>query len=186
MLYHFTYRDNLPFIRQEGALLSAAESLDACGWGGRKCEKWQDIWTLPGSGRMLHDQKPLQAGHIDFAPGFDMADLVALINAHVFFWPRYERDFAKKYRDNALICCRLADVEESNPGNTALYCRYNSGAPRTSGGKKSPRGPNMFKPLAGVWRSRMKEVVFRGSVQLPHNHKIMQPDEWHKKFAKLS
>lgn len=183
MLYHFTYCDNLPFIRQDGALLPAAELLDACGLGGCKSEKRRDSCTLP-DGRILRDQKPLQAGHIDFAPDFTMANLVALINAHVFFWHRFIPTFANKYRDNALICCDLADVKKRNSGKAALCCQYNSGAPRTSHGKKSPRGPNTFESLDDVWRS-CKEVVFYGKVRLPDNYEVMMPEEWHKKLTNL-
>lgn len=178
MLYHFTFCENLPFIRRDGVLLSAATLLDKCGAGDEKTQKRSHRRVLP-CGRVLRDQ-PIHAGNIDFAPGFGMADLLALINGHVFFWPKFKEHFANKYGDNALIRCRLADLEKTNPKKTTLCCRYNSGAPRMSGGKKSPRGPNLFEPLSGVAYCKVVEVAFHGDVRLPDNYEVFMPDEWRK------
>lgn len=179
-LYHFTYCNNLPFIRQGHAMLSAAQLLDAYGMSEEKSRKRNKPLPLP-NGVILHDQRPLHEGNIDFLPGFDMPKLVSLINEHVFFWPEFKESFAKKYWNNWLIRCRLSDLED-NLGNSALFCRYNSGAPRCSNGKKSPRGPGLFEPLTAIPRRKIKEIVFRERVLLPDDCEFLSPDEWQREF----
>jgi len=50
-----------------------------------------------------------------------------------------------------------------------LFCRFNSGSPRVSGGNKPPRGPETFVPGEQLFLppSRVVETAFRGSVRLP-------------------
>ena len=63
----------------------------------------------------------------------------------------------------------LRELLIANPNHIPFFCRYNSGAPRTSRGRKSPRGPETFT-LAPRWSapaSRVAEVSFVGTVILP-------------------
>ncbi len=179
-LYHFMCSKKRGIIKRPRVLFSAARSLEAFGMSEEKTRKRNSpLCFLDGRG--LRDQRPLHEGNIAFAPKFDMPQLLSLISEHVFFWPKFKKNFAKRYGDNWLIRCRLADLEKVNPGNPARCCRYNSGAPRCSGGRKSPRGPDLFEPLANVPRRKVVEIVFRGSVSLPNDCEFFSPDEWQKK-----
>jgi hypothetical protein len=57
----------------------------------------------------------------------------------------------------------------ANPNTEPLFCRFNSGAPRVVGGRRSPRGVTTFQP-AGMFAgtpSDVVEVVFERSIVLP-------------------
>ena len=179
-LYHLTSRENLTAIRKELRLESAARLLEAAERSGDIQEKRADhqVIEVRGTARLLRDQRPLYAGNIEFEDGHGFEDVVAMLNRFVFFWPGTEegpRDYGMRHFERyqserpVVIRVRTEDVLGRSGGNGVRLCAYNSGAPRCSGGRKSPRGPQTFLPLSefphGV--SRVVEVVVEHEVQLP-------------------
>jgi hypothetical protein len=68
-----------------------------------------------------------------------------------------------------LLRIHFQSLVESNPAAEPRFCRYNSGSPRCSYGKKSPRGPQTFV-AADQFAERPKrvvEVTFATPITLP-------------------
>lgn len=168
-LYHLTSRENLAAITAERRLGSAARLLEAAGRIRDIRERRLDhrIIETRDERRLLRDQRPLHEGNIEFEAGWDFGDVVALLNRHVFFWPGTEagpseygvRHF-KRYRSEGPILLRMRteDLLGDDIGHRVKLCAFNSGAPRCSGGRKSPRGRDTFLPLAH-FPDRVSDVV---------------------------
>jgi hypothetical protein len=60
-------------------------------------------------------------------------------------------------------------VVAMNPDSSPFVCRFNSGSPRCSGGRKSPRGPRTFIATTDFGRapSDVVELTFLDGVALP-------------------
>lgn len=179
-LYHLTAIDNLPEIRRLQRLESASALLRDAGLDNLAQVRRKVALPLNANGRkaVLRDQAPLHAGHIDFAEGWDMACLVSSLNRRVFFWPGidegpndYGQRHFRRYADEnpAILRVRLRDLLTANKDRTPLFCRYNSGSPRTTQAKKSPRGPDTFLPCDKFPLSlnRVVEVTFEEAIDLP-------------------
>lgn len=180
-LYHLTAAQNLESIRLLGELRCARTFLRSAGLkhlGSTK--RLKHLLVAGNTGTLLiRDQKPLAAGAIEFEPGWTLDRFVEHINKHVFFWPgtsrgpieagqnhfeRYRKDFV------AVIRIPLADISLSK----AAYSRYNSGAPRCSNGRRSPRGGGTYLPADSFHRSPsdVVEVVVPGSCELPRSSEV--------------
>ena len=69
----------------------------------------------------------------------------------------------------ALLRVSTRDLITDNSGVEPMFCRFNSGSPRYSNGRASPRGPGTFVSsdrFAGR-PSEVVELTFPGSVKLP-------------------
>ncbi|MEK9502738.1 hypothetical protein WI372_17210 [Gemmatimonadota bacterium DH-20] len=179
-LYHLTSRENLPAIRAEQTLYPASYLLREGNRADLVCRKRDAHLAFDALGhrRVIRDQSPLHAGNMDLNPGTTLADVVAMLNDWVFFWPgkahgpsEYGHRHFGRYEGEGPVILRVptkAVIDAAGSDHLAL-CRYNSGAPRCSGGQKSPRGratfvaPEAFS--AGV--SSVVEVAFRQPVPLP-------------------
>jgi hypothetical protein len=140
----------------------------------RKCLELKDA-----SGPVhIRDQAPLHRGAITLQGGWDFEELVEHINRHVFFWPGEEggpiregNNHFERYRLERPVLLRMLTVDlfQANAALSPLFCKYNSGAPRCTRGKGSPRGPDIYTSADAFCETagRVKEVVFRGSVCLP-------------------
>ncbi len=176
--YHLTDRQNIRIIRKQGALLSASKLAK------RPSEKAALTARRTGSILMeevhIRDQRPLHRGNVEFAPGFTFEQLLELLNSLVFFWPG-PRDEAKgpidygwrhfgRYQAESpvILRTRTADLIAEN-AHEALVCPYNSGSPRCSYGRKSPRGPQTFRPIANFagTPSKVVEIAFSETARLP-------------------
>lgn len=168
-LYHLTSRENLVAIRAEARLESAARLLEAAGQEGEIRERRQQHLAIEvrGKSRLLRDQRPLHQGNIEFENGHDLGDVVAMLNHYVFFWPgtedgpcAYGVRHYERYRSEgpALLRVRTEDLLAQSSGDRIRLCAYNSGAPRCSGGQKSPRGPGTFLPFQS-FSTRVADVV---------------------------
>ena len=127
----------------------------------------------------LQTQRPLHAGNIDFRDSYSLEDVVRMLNSRVFFWPGSEAgpiDYGTRHRDAnkwpsaaAMLRMRTADVFRLAVSNPPQFCQYNSGSPRCSKGKKSPRGSKTFSTADSYAKSpgSVKEVVFDNHVDLP-------------------
>jgi hypothetical protein len=171
-LYHLTATQNLAAIVKELELRCARTQLERAGKSHEVSIKRQDHIELPfksGTAR-IRDQKPLIEGAIAFEEGWDLARFVAHVNEHVFFWPggpsgpvRSGLNHFDRYRVEGPAILRVRT--ESMLGANLKFCRYNSGAPRCSGGKYSPRGSRTYLPareFPGI-ASEVVEVVAVGA-----------------------
>ena len=179
-LFHLTARGNLDAIRSFGCLRPAAITLQRAGrneWLERRRSEHLLV-DLEGQPVCIRDQRPLFRGNIELTGHITFEQFVALLNSKVFFWPGtnsgpndYGRRHFLRYREEecAILKTPTRELLEVNPNSTPLFCRYNSGSPRCSGGRKSPRGPDTFIPAA-VFQgapSEVVEVVFSDEVVLP-------------------
>ena len=188
MLYHFTSGGNLPSIRKTGVLFSAAIIEPRCA-AQRRGEKVSVEFN--GHRVVIRDQKPLALGHIRFFGGWDLDRYLRELNSRIFFWPGGKQgpiSFGERLRsryafDNeALIRCSLIDAIAENPGNSPFCCRFNSGAPRTSNGRKSPRGPETFISIEkwDLRRSDVAEITFAHELHLPETAEIEIDGRWER------
>jgi len=182
MLYHGTARSNLPCIQHERVLYSAAILAPHHCHGVRSREQ---VVKRGDHDAGLRDQQKLQQGHVEYRGGWGPRELLSAINGRVFFWPgdqddpnRYGRKFADAYRGRGqtpmMLRIAFLDLLQPNPGTPAHFCKFNSGAPRTTAGRKSPRGPDTFQ-TAEEWHgppSRVAEVSFVGKVVLPQSAEV--------------
>src|SRR5262249_16909804 len=129
---------------------------------------------------LVRDQAPLYSGNADLGGAWSFEDLIEHLNRRVFFWAGtedgpidYGRRHFQRYAHEGPVILRLrfGSLQASNPDRPPLFCPYNSGAPRTSYGRKSPRGPDTF--LAAEYfpgtAARVAEVTFRDHVRLPRD-----------------
>jgi hypothetical protein len=168
VLWHVTPRANAERIRRTKVLECAVSLMQAAGddtWLRRK--RPHDV-PLPVDGEtvILRDQQPLSEGHIAWEGGWAMPRLIEEINRRVFFWPGDRRAPTKKAKDNVndflasgdYVTLRIPFAAVLRIPRVRLeYCRFNSGAPRTVGGKRSPRGPQTFA-AHGAWHGNVSDV----------------------------
>jgi hypothetical protein len=177
-MYHLTAAENLPGILATHRLCSAA-ALPAHATGTVRHPRPESVSVpTPWGTALIRDQRPLHPRHLELQPGFSFEDLIGLLNRHVFFWPgtdakpsRYGRNHFARYASSAPVFLRFPTgcLFERYP-DAIRFCRYNSGAPRTVRGRKSPRGPDLFLPperFSGK-PSDVVEVAIPTDVELPH------------------
>src|SRR5262249_15322688 len=126
----------------------------------------------------LRDQAPLHRGNVHLHGEWTFDDLVNSLNARAFFWPGTAdrpisyglRHFERYRREPCAILVLPTDATfAANRTREPLFCRYNSGSPRCTAGRPSPRGPATFVPAAdfkGV-PSQVVEVTYLQGVKLP-------------------
>ena len=179
-LYHLTHQDNLINLRKTGQLFPACTLMQL---GGReelmrKKRPGPERVTVDSVTIVLRDQGPLRSGNAKFPKGYAFEDLIENLNRRIFFWPgtnktaiAYGVRHFEHYKQEKPILLRIKfqSLIDGNPRAVPLFCRFNSGSPRCSYGKKSPRGPNTFL-AADVFRetpSRVVEVTFDRQLTLP-------------------
>lgn len=179
-LYYLTDRSNLGFIRATKTLFPASSLMKRAGRIDlvrfRRCS--HERLTVDGQTIIVRDQAPLCAGNMTLPGGYGIADFVENLNGRVFFWPgtvkgpiSYGARHFERYRREQPVILRLEyeSLMDANRGSIPEFCRYNSGSPRCSRGKKSPRGPHTFVPanrFNGTIR-QIVEVTFEGEIVLP-------------------
>lgn len=176
-LYHLTGRNNIKYIQQEMILkppnILYAESGEINFRGTHR--RGHRFLT---NGRQIRDQDPLHSGNISFSGGWGLKDLITHLDEHVFFWPGWEhgpiqsgKNHFQRYAGEKPIILRVKtrEILDENIMLTPLFCKYNSGAPRCTKGKGSPRGPETFLPAAEFPfpPTNIIEVTYRSSVSLP-------------------
>jgi Family of unknown function (DUF7002) len=180
LLFHLTARRNVERIKRTGCLYSAASLLAASGDGallGTKRTSCREV-VIDGEVVNIRDQAPLYNGNITFEGGWTFSDLVRDLNRRIFFWPGtgsgpigYGVRHFERYEGDRPILIRVmtADLLATNPGHVPLFCKYNSGSPRCSGGRGSARGPSTFATAsdAAFTPSKVIEVTFLDSITLP-------------------
>lgn len=175
-LYHLTASENLPSIASSLQILCANAIFAEAGLAKQipaKREAHTSIACKLGT-VLIRDQKPLIEGAIQFEDGWDMNRFVHHVNQHVFFWPGTSvgpitpgRNHFERYRAENPVILRIATDQAATA--TLKFSRYNSGAPRCSGGKYSPRGSRTYLPPDEFFgtASEVVEVVARDAFALP-------------------
>lgn len=136
------------------------------------------VVNLAGRKVWLRDQAPLHRGNLTLEGGWSFDHLVEALNSRVFFWPGAEngpndygrRHFGRYLAERPLIIrVRTAELLDANKESPAEFCRHNSGSPRYSVGRPSPRGPNTFLTAAHFPGppSKVVELTFSGAAVLP-------------------
>ena len=126
----------------------------------------------------------LLAGKLATAP---RADLLDALDARVIFWPGtsegprdHGRRHFERYRQELPVTLRSATSRLflANAGLEPAFCAYNSGSPRFSGGRPSPRGPDTF-----VTASRFPRPA-ADVVELSFDEGVSLPQGWEYDFAR--
>ena len=175
-LYHLTAASNLSSIVKTKSLRSADLLLADAGMMEQSSQRRLDHLNFRHGhdSVQIRDQKPLIEGAIDFEEGWNISRLVQFINQHVFFWPGNHAgpigagvNHFERYRSEAPVILRLATADLLDKG--LKFSRYNSGAPRCSGGRYSPRGSMTYVPALNFLgtASEVVEVVVFGDCPLP-------------------
>lgn len=144
----------------------------------RKRRREHERITIGEMEILVRDQAPLHKGNVKLPDGFGYEDLIERINNRIFFWPGTARGpisygvrHFERYRQEspAILRVSLKSLLNANPGAQPMFCSYNSGSPRCSNGKKSPRGPDTFVPSAkfGGTPSLVVEVTFETLLIIP-------------------
>jgi len=181
-LYHLTHQANLNHLRETGCLIPAAILMQRAGCPQliRARRRTHERIIVDGREIVIRDQAPLHAGKMRLPKGYNFEDFVEHLNRRIFFWPGSDvgpisygmRHFQRYRRERPLILrVDFDSLLRSNPAANPLFCRYNSGSPRCSNGKKIPRGPHMFVSTADFVEapSRVVEVTFDIQIVLPPN-----------------
>lgn len=179
-LFHLTHRDNLRHIRELGCLLPASTLMQRANHPEliRTVRRGSRQLSVDGRAITIRDQDKLHKGNMRAPDGFAFEDLVEILNGRVFFWPgaaggpiSYGIRHFERYRSEKPVILRIGSQSllAVNAGAVPRFCRYNSGSPRCSNGKGSPRGPETFK-LSGEFHetpSKVIEVTFDQPIALP-------------------
>jgi hypothetical protein len=180
-VYHLTSNANVSNIRERGSLLSASALAREAGSTDVLERRRSEALTLPGA--VIRDQSPLHSGNIELAPGFSFRKLLDLLNDQVFFWPGAasgpipygHRHFGRYAAElPSVLRMPVTDLFSVNSAREPFVCRFNSGSPRCSAGRKSPRGPDTFVSLQSFQGtpSRVIELVYRDEVDLPDTTEV--------------
>ena len=178
-VYHLTAFANVTRIRRMGRLQCAAAIMRAgnCSRFVRRRREGSLVVRVDAENVHVRDQGPLLRNNM-WLHGCSFEDWVAQLNGLVFFWPGRasgptgpgQRHFDRYASERpAVIRIPTADLLEANRGGVPRFSCYNSGAPRWSGGRPSPRGLDTFTvgDEFGHGVSRVVEVAYCGSAILP-------------------
>jgi hypothetical protein len=182
VLYHGTAQSNLPSTQLGRVLHSPATLAPDRFYATRSAEV---LVRHEQHVIALRDQLALRQSHVELTGGWCWNDLITALNSRVFFWPgdhdgpnRFGYNFFEGYRKRGQSPTKLRvdfrELLQANPNAQPYFCKFNSGAPRTTRGRKSPRGPDTFR-RANEWHdalSRVAEVSFIGNVALPSSIEV--------------
>jgi hypothetical protein len=179
-LYHLTATQNISPIARLGEIWSSSSLMLNAGATNLLRERRTNHRPLNCVFGSVHirDQAPLHSGNIQLEGGYSFEDVVELINSQVFFWPgdkhgpiRTGQNHYARYKKERPSVVRVptTDLLKANPATRPQFCKFNSGAPRYSYGKPSPRGPYQYLCASKFsWKpSEVIEFVVRERVRLP-------------------
>lgn len=178
-LYHLTSPQNFDLLLETRRMRSTADILHASGDHQLlESKRYETLTVIVDDDSIdLRDQQPLYEGKASLEGGWTFADLIRTLNEHVFFWPGWTHkpvdcgtSHFEKYESDGPVIFRVR-TEDMLAINHAepFFCKYNSGSPRTTQGKGSPRGPNTFVRCheAAYTASNVVELTYRGAATLP-------------------
>lgn len=179
-LFHLTSKDNLSCLRIHRSISPASDLFERAGepdWTRQKRRTHVKI-VVDGQSLSVRDQAPLHAGNMALTEGWSFPDFIAHLNRRVFFWPgsknglpiAYGVRHYERYAAEHPVVLRISThaLFTANNGLTPEFCRYNSGSPRWTYGRASPRGTSTFAPCdqADFGAANVVEVTFPGTVKL--------------------
>jgi hypothetical protein len=184
-LFHLTAQANIDRIRRMRRLDSASRILLDAGRPGivRSKRRRHEVVQIGDDLVYVRDQAPLHQGNTELSDGWSFEDFVQHLNEMVFFWPGTEggpipygvRHY-ERYQGEAPVIIRVSttSVLQANVDTPPLFCRFNSGSPRCTNGRPSPRSPLTFRPAGqlDVSAGRVVEVVFNATVVLPPDAQV--------------
>jgi hypothetical protein len=180
--YHLTSLRNLSTIRRRRVLFSANKLLDEAGETTlRRSHRPISIELRIDSGLIdLRDQDPLKPWNLTLSSKWTMGDVVEMLNERVFFWPGWidrpidygVRHFGR-YADDPIAILRVptSDLLAANAPRAPEFCKWNSGAPRWSMGRRPIRDLHTFMSAtrANYRATDVKELTFLDSAKLPES-----------------
>jgi hypothetical protein len=175
-LYHSTSLSNLGRICATRSLVSASRFLSDSAQSERRAAAVQ--LEVDGTNVHVQSQRPLIWANVEPEEGWTLPKFVSHLNEFVFFWPGNERGpiphgqrhfFGNKWPNQQAVTLRIPTKELDLETVELLFCPFNSGSPRCSGGRHSPRGSRTFLPACDFARdaSEVIEVVVSGAITLP-------------------
>jgi Family of unknown function (DUF7002) len=197
-LFHLTHRNNIDVIAQVRTLHCAATVMREAGDVAFLRRKRDVSMNFQSGARLinLRDQQPLYAGNIRLQGGWSFQDVIQSLNERVFFWPgtsggpiNHGHRHYERYAHESPIIVRVSTAElyAANPGSDPLFCRYNSGSPRCSNGRGSPRGPNTFLSAGEVdFTPSRRQTKSAAAAALRKNHKCCSLSALIKKLDEFS
>lgn len=168
-LFHLTHRHNADRITKCLGLHAANHLFRrADQTSSSRIRRREGMW-IECDGERVHvrDQSPLHRGNVLLDTNWSFEDLVEHLNDHVFFWPgdargpiSYGRRYFQRYSSNDAVVLTLdtREVFRTNSSPGPKFSKYNSGSPRCTRGRRSPRGAGTFV-LAEAFRYRPSEVI---------------------------
>jgi hypothetical protein len=176
-MYHLTDERNISRVRRTMKLESAVRLLTAAGRSDllRARRRQHEQVSVDGEIVYVRDQAPLHAGNMALEAGWTLSDFVYYLNERVFFWPGtalgpivYGRRHFERYAAErpAIIRMQGRSLTSANPDIELRFCKYNSGSPRWTQGRPSPRTAQTFvlASEAPFRPSAVVEVTVAGSV----------------------
>jgi hypothetical protein len=178
--YHVTYDANLVSIRHRRAILPADDLLRAA----RKLQLLRrrrtrdEVLRVEGQEIIVRNQRPLDPAGLDLEPDGTMADYVACLNSHAYFWPGTASGPIDEGvhmfnhaggRPSIVIRVRSRSLIQANTTAAVYVSTCNTGATRAERGEKHRRGAHVFEPFEGFSEpaARIVEISFSGVVCLP-------------------
>jgi hypothetical protein len=179
-LFHLTRLENFSRILRTRQLESASHILNLAGQPNiALLHRANDlIVTIDGQDVIVRDQAPLHIGNVKFTGDWDGDKLIKEINKRIFFWSgsirgpvaNAQRHFDRYKKDKPIVLrIRFDELVQVNPAKQPYFCKYNSGSPRYTNGRASPRGPETFSPGIDCTfaPTEVIEVTFLHSITLP-------------------
>jgi hypothetical protein len=185
-LYHLTNPTNLPMLRRERSLRSAAWWAGAAHRFAPQLEDPEAFLAAPrlrpvtlrvGRGRRvtLNDQFPMRSRRSFASLRGTYEDYLRCLNALVFWWPgdgerlKSKGSLAETFalRNARAGWLRIPTADAWGEAAPVRFCRYNSGAPQARDGVE--RGPHIFVTCdePGLTVGGVAEVVFEHGLALP-------------------
>ncbi|HEX8360975.1 MAG TPA: hypothetical protein VF613_12745 [Longimicrobium sp.] len=185
--FHLTSADNLLRIRRERRLHPALDLIQMAGQPdlARTHRPVAVRIEIEGDSVHLRDQAPLKRSNVTLDEAWTFGHVVELLNRRVFFWPGQaggpipsgQRHF-ERYAGERVKILRVPTraLFAANPALSPEFCKWNSGAPRWSGGIRPVRGPDTFHSAgqAPYGAAQVVELTFPGSVVLPQDSQIAE------------
>jgi len=189
-LFHATRSDNIPGLRRLREIFCVSKLKGDQG-GDNGIRGDSEVLLFQNFLVKLGDQHPLQVGHIHWQGGWNLTTLLESLDNRVFFFPGKDEQLPeacenfvrrKSSRGIQMKILRMptSAVMDASDASRFEFCKYNSGAPRTTLGNKSPRGPDTFvhATKAPFRISEVYEVTVFGSVKIPKTTMILDTEGW--------
>jgi hypothetical protein len=179
-LYHLTNVDNLRSIRRDRTLYPAGQLFARAGQQELLRQHRPEAVIISVDGESIHvrDQAPLKQSNLTLSENWTLQDVVELLNGRVFFWPGRERGpilsgvrHYERYAGDPIGILRAPSIAliSANAASEPQFCKWNSGAPRWSQGRRPVRDRDTFlgSTSAPYAATNVIELTYVSPVLLP-------------------